>query len=101
MILPSDQLVWSEIINIHIHVKPGAGQYPPEDQYLRLITCVCSPKILGMYLDTSFRFNTHCVQVATRVRKKNNVLKALEGTNRRQQRETLLITLGKSIVNKC
>ena len=47
-----------------------------------------------------FSFNTHCVQVANRVSKRNNVLKALAGTNWGQQNETLLLTyraLGRSI----
>ena len=63
---------------------------------------VRSPKIIGVYLDTFFSFNNHCVQVATRVSKRNNVLKALAGTNWGQQNETLLITykaLGRSIAN--
>ena len=57
---------------------------------------------LGVYLDTFFSFNTHCVQVANRVSKRNNVLKALAGTNWGQQKETLLLTyksLGRSIAN--
>ena len=49
---------------------------------------VRSPKILGVYLDTFFSFNSHCVQVANRVDKRNNVLKALTGTNWGQQKET-------------
>ena len=32
------------------------------------------PKLLGVYLDTFFSFNKHCVQVANRVSKRNNVL---------------------------
>ena len=63
---------------------------------------VRSPKILGVYLDTFFSFNNHCVQVANRVSKRNNVLKVLAGTNRGQQKETLLMTykaLGRSIAN--
>ena len=48
---------------------------------------VRSPKIIGVYLDTFFSFNNHCVQVATRVSKRNNVLKALAGTNWGQQNE--------------
>ena len=32
---------------------------------------VCSLKILGVYLDTFFSFNNHCVQVANRVSKRN------------------------------
>ena len=47
---------------------------------------VRSPKLLGVYLDTLFSFNKHCVQVANRVSKRNNVLKALAGTNWGQKR---------------
>ena len=63
---------------------------------------VRNPKLLGVYLDTFFSFNAHCVQVANRVSKINNVLKALAGTNWRQQNETLLLifkALGRSIAN--
>ena len=48
----------------------------------------CSPKILGVHLDTSLTFNLHCRQAATRVSNRNNVLKALAGTtwdNRRRR----------------
>ena len=63
---------------------------------------VRSLKILGVYLDTFFSFNNHCVQKANRVSKRNNVLKVLAGTNWGQQNETLLMTykaLGRSSVN--
>ena len=63
---------------------------------------VRNPKLLGVYLNTIFSFNTHCVQVANRVSKRNDVLKALAGTNWGQQKETLLLTykaLGRSIAN--
>ena len=66
------------------------------------IPLVRSPKLLGVYLDTFFSFNKHCVQVANRASKRNNVLKALAGTNWGQQKETLLMTykaLGRSIAN--
>ena len=66
------------------------------------IPLVRSPKLLGVYLDTFFSFNKHCVQVANRVSKRNNVLKALAGTNWGQQNETLLMTykaLGRLITN--
>ena len=66
------------------------------------IPLVRSPKLLGVYLDTFFSFNKHCVQVANRVSKRNNVLKALACTNWGQQKETLLMTykaLGRSIAN--
>ena len=63
---------------------------------------VHNPTLLGVCLDTFFSFNTYCVQVASRVSKRNNVLKALAGTNLGQQKETLLLTykaLGRSIAN--
>ena len=37
------------------------------------IPLVRSPKLLGVYLDTFFSFNKHCVQVANRISKRNNV----------------------------
>ena len=49
-------------------------------------------KLLGVYLDTFFSFNAHCVQVVNKVIKINNALKALAGTNLGQQKETLLLT---------
>ena len=63
---------------------------------------VRSPKLLGVYLNILFSFKIHCVQVANRVSKRNNVLKALAGTNWGQQKETLLMTykaLGRPIAN--
>ena len=66
------------------------------------IPLVRSPKLLGVYLDTFFSFNKHCVQVANRISKRNNILKALAGTNWGQQKETLLMTyktLGRSIAD--
>ena len=44
----------------------------------------CNPKLLGVYLDTFFSFNAHCVQVANIVSKRNNVLKELAGIGRHQ-----------------
>ena len=66
------------------------------------LALVRSPKLLGVYLDTYFSLNAHCVQVANQVSKRNNVLKALPDTYWGQQKETLLMTykaLGRSIVN--
>ena len=42
--------------------------------------------------DRFFSVNTHCVQVANRISKRNNVLKALACTNWEQQKKTLLLT---------
>ena len=47
---------------------------------------VRNPKLLGVNLDTLFSFNTHCIQVANKVSKRNNVLKAMAGTNWGQQK---------------
>ena len=77
--------------NTHPKIKISDAELP----------LVRNPK-LGVYLDTYFSFNTHCVQVANRVSKRNNVLKALAGINWGQQKEMLLLTyksLGRSIAN--
>ena len=63
---------------------------------------VRSPQLLGVYLHTFLSFNKHCIQVANRVSKRNNVLKALAGTNWGQKKEILLMpykALGRSIAN--
>ena len=57
--------------NTHPKIKIADSELP----------LVRSPKILGVYLDTLFSFNNHSVQVANRVSKRNNVLKALSGIN--------------------
>ena len=65
-----------------------------------LLPLVKTPKILGVYLDTYFSFNHHCEQVASRINKRTNILKALAGTTWGQQKETLLMTykaIGRSI----
>ena len=61
-----------------------------------------TPKILGVLPDTSFAFHQHCENVAKRVSKRNNILKALAGTSWGQQKETLLMTykaVGRSIAD--
>ena len=68
--------------NTHPKIKISDAELP----------LVRNPKLLGVYLDTLFSFNTHCIQVANRVSKINNVLKTLAGTNWGQQKETLLLT---------
>ena len=78
--------------NTHPKIKISDAELP----------LVRNPKLLVVYLDTFFSFNAHCVQVANRVSKINNVLKALSGTNWGQQKETLLLTykaLGRSIAH--
>ena len=68
--------------NTHPKIKISDAELP----------LVRNPKLLEVYLDTLFSFNTHCVQVANRVSKRNNILKALAGTNCGQQKEMLLLT---------
>ena len=91
--------ICTKVISNLVYARPGAGQYPPEDQD-RFPSP--QPKILEVYLDTFFSFNNHCVQVANRISKRNNVLMTLAGTNLGQQKETLLMTykaLGQWIAN--
>ena len=81
---------------VHANTRPKIKIADSKPQLVRM------PKLLGMYLDTFFSFNKHCVQVANRVSKSNNALKALTGTNWGQQKETLLMTykaLGRLIAN--
>ena len=62
----------------------------------------CSPKILGVIMDTSLSFHKHCNYVSERIDKRNNMLKALAGLSWGQEKETLLMTynaLGKSIAS--
>ena len=74
----------------HPNIKIAGSQLPLN----------CSPKILGVHLDTSLTFNVHCTQAATRVSNRNNVLKALAGTTWGQQKETILMkAIGRSIAN--
>ena len=72
--------------------SPQANTHPKIKIADSEIPLVRSPKLLGVYQDTFFSFNKHCVQVANRVSKRNNILKALAGTNWGQQKETLLMT---------
>ena len=76
----------------HPKIKISDRELPP----------VRNAKLLVVYLDTFFSFNAHCIQLANRVSKRNNVLKALIGTDWGQQKETRLLTykaLGISFAN--
>ena len=67
----------TKVINNLVYDRPGAGQTCPKIKIVDSeLSLVRSHKILGVYLDTFFSFNNHCVQVANRVSKRNNVLKA-------------------------
>jgi hypothetical protein len=59
-------------------------------------------KILGVIFDTQFTFNKMAAATAAKVSKRNNVLKALSGSDWGQQKETLLATyngIGRSVLN--
>ena len=93
----------TKVINNLVYVRPEQTNTCPKfkiaDSELPLVR---SPKILGVYLDTFFLFNNHCVQVANRVSKRNTVLKTLAGTNWGHKKEILLMTnkaLGRLIAN--
>ena len=63
---------------------------------------MCNPKIVGGIMDPSLSFHKHCNYVSDRIDKRNNMLKALEGSSWGQEKETLLLTyntLGKSIAS--
>ncbi len=67
-----------------------------------LLPCSKSPKILGVTFDNSLTFRQHAADMASRASRKNNIIKALAGTNWGQDKETLLLTykaLGRSILN--
>ena len=62
------------------------------------------PKVLGVTLDTNLTFTQHCNNIAVKVQKSNNVLKALAGSTRGCDKETLLSTyqaIGRSILCFC
>ena len=86
-----------------VHPGPKAANTHPKIKISEAeLPFVRNPKLLGVHLDTLFSFNAYCVQVVNRVSKRNNVLKALSGTNWGQQKKTLLLTykaLGRSIAN--
>ena len=61
-----------------------------------------NPKILGVTLDPQLRFHEHVSEVDKRVRRNNNVLKALSSTKEGQDKETLLATykaIGRSLID--
>jgi hypothetical protein len=60
------------------------------------------PKVLGVTFDKMFTFADHCRATAGKVDRRNNILRALAGTDWGQQKETLLVTfkaIGRSITN--
>ena len=67
-----------------------------------VLPLVKTPKILGVTFDTMFTFSEHAKTTANKVSQRNNILKALAGTNWGQSKETILSTykaIGRSCIN--
>jgi hypothetical protein len=60
------------------------------------------PKILGVTFDTMFTFSHHGRNIASKVSRRNNILKALAGSKWGQQKEIIATTykaIGRSLIN--
>ena len=60
------------------------------------------PKVIGVTLDTHLTFTQHCNNIAVKVQRRSNVLKALAGSTWGCDKETLLTTyqaIGRSILS--
>lgn len=69
-----------------------ANVHPPVTIDGKPVPLLKRPKVLGVIHDTMYTFAEHCKQAASRMRKRNNVLKALSGTKWGQQKETMVST---------
>ena len=61
-----------------------------------------TPKLLGVIFDTMFTFSSHAKAVASKMQQRNNVLRALAGSNWGQDKETMTISykaVGRSVAN--
>ena len=61
---------------MQVHTQP---KIKISDTELHLVR---NPKLLGLYMDTFFSFNAHCVQVANRVSKSNEALRIITGSHK-------------------
>ena len=63
-----------------------------------------TPKILGVTLDSLYKFKHHASNVRAKMDKKNNILKALAGSTWGQDKETIVSSykaIGQSLTNYC
>ena len=61
-------------------------------------------KVLGMMLGTQLTFTQHCINIAVKIKRRNNMLRALAGYTWGCDKETLLTTnqaIGRSILSYC
>jgi len=79
-----------------------AHEHPPVTINGTIVPLEKQPRILGVIHDTMYTFTPHCRAQAAKVRARNNILKALAGTSRGQQKETIILTyqaLGRSVID--
>ena len=70
----------------------------------QLVPTVKKPTFLGITFDTLLSFRQHSTNLKNKLKSKNNVLKALTGSNWGKKKETIVTTfkaLGQSIINYC
>ena len=68
------------------------------------VPTVRNPKLLGVHFDGLLKFNHHVKEVRSKLNSKNNVLKAITGTDWGKDKETLTSTykaIGQSQLNYC
>ena len=69
-----------------------------------IVPTVKKPKFLGITFDNLLSFNQHASDIKTKVQGKNNVLKALAGSDWGKEKETIVNTykaIGRPLLNYC
>jgi hypothetical protein len=88
-----------------VTIHPRNAQFNLHPQILingNLVPLVKTPKILGVTFDTKITFSSHASNIATKIHRRNNILRSLTGTSWGQSKETILSTfktIGRSIAN--
>lgn len=83
---------WTKEVNTQLDIKVNN---------LRLPT-IKNPKILGVTFDNLLTYNAHAKTIIERVKKRNNAIKLLGGTDWGKEKETIITaykTIGRSIIN--
>ncbi|XP_017302704.1 uncharacterized protein LOC108253369 [Diaphorina citri] len=83
---------WTKDVNTQLDIKVNN---------LRLPT-IKNPKILGVTFDNLLTYNAHAKTIIERVKKRNNAIKLLGGTDWGKEKETIITaykTIGRSIIN--
>ena len=93
--------IYSYILTPDTHEHHLHPQVKLADQVLPLEK---KPKVIEVTLRTHLSFTQHYKDIAVRVQQRNNVLKALAGSNWGRDKETLLTTylaIGRSVLSYC